>query len=74
MTHSRVTHDDAPTVALSGFVRHQGDFDVVEAEAARLPEASPVAVVVTVDAGSASLVADLTDGNSEQTRQPQYVR
>lgn len=47
-------------MALSGGVRQQRDLHVIEAEAARLPEASPVAVVITVDTGSASLVADLT--------------
>ena len=68
--HSRVTHDDPSPVALSGRVRQQGDFHVVETEAACVPEASPVAVVVAVNAGSASIVADLTKyGNNSKRRQ-----
>jgi len=57
---SRVTHDDASTVALGNLVGAEGGLDVVEAEAALVAEAPPIAVVVAVDAGATGLVAHLS--------------
>lgn len=69
--HVRVTHDDASSVKLGDLVGGERGLGVAEAEAALLAETPPVAVVVAVETGAASVVAHLKNvRNSASAMQP----
>ena len=56
---SRRAHDDPASMTLGDLIGNEGGLDVIKAETALVAHLSEVAVIVTVEAGSTRVVADL---------------